>query len=651
MSMILLFICFTKTSFLDSRNNVERPKIVPKMQYKVNLEQAQSEFMDYDKMDENLDVDGRVATYLPFENKNINGKRTKYSFWKSFIDAKSTTFSNCFAFGAGLTFGGGGALYAQQSSVRTTSCTFQSNSASHGGSICVVNCMLIAESKTTFSYETAYKSGGSIYAIYSDEISEIDNEGDTDFMKTNQLSIVNTKFSDCQSKETHGAVFIYKSEDAYFENVLFLRNQARQAGGALSLSDSQAVLIECTFQQNKCCVTPSGSNVISTFQQKFINRDLIIPRAGGAIIFCSHLSEASKLYTQHCCFYRNLNNQPVDESNPSNDILLTGKVWYRSFQDHFGYSKEKAIGTFGEVDDITTLSSETTFEVVIQCVKSVESPIYDYNDESLSSATIVSTSFETTSYDVFTDITNIKTPTIVFPETPTYAGIGVQTPTMYTHKELIPFATPCLTPDISTVTPETTPFTTPYETPYTTPFTTPDETPEKTPFTTPDTSVLTPELTPFTTPYETPEKTPFTTPYETPYETPFTTPINTPTPAPTLEEHADTTTTEKQRSNAWIYGLVAGLILLLIIILIIIIIIMKRKKEDTSADSSSVELASEDVINATTNSQIIEEKINNDNPLWITSVMGESDDPFNVDFEEEAMFMFKNNNNTESFFL
>ena len=80
-----------------------------------------------------------------------------------------------------------------------------------------------------------------------------------------------------------------------------------------------------------------------------------------------------------------------------------------------------------------------------------------------------------------------------------------------------------------------------------------------------------------------------------------------------------------------IIGAVAGFILLIIIAIIIWILIAKNKEGTTS---SAIEMNEETVLQIPDSNPI---NVTNDNPLWTTSVMGETDDPFKNDFEEDNM--------------
>ena len=85
-----------------------------------------------------------------------------------------------------------------------------------------------------------------------------------------------------------------------------------------------------------------------------------------------------------------------------------------------------------------------------------------------------------------------------------------------------------------------------------------------------------------------------------------------------------------------IIGIVAGILVLLIIIGILIwFILFKRNKEAQS--TSSVEMPEETVVQI---HESINECVTNDNPLWTTSVMGDTDDPFKNDFEEQLQTGF-----------
>lgn len=79
-----------------------------------------------------------------------------------------------------------------------------------------------------------------------------------------------------------------------------------------------------------------------------------------------------------------------------------------------------------------------------------------------------------------------------------------------------------------------------------------------------------------------------------------------------------------------IIGAAIGGLLLIIIIALVAYILLR--KGDASTDSC-VEMAEETVLQIPDSSTTA--PLTNDNPLWTTSVLGDTDDPFNNDFEED----------------
>ena len=78
-------------------------------------------------------------------------------------------------------------------------------------------------------------------------------------------------------------------------------------------------------------------------------------------------------------------------------------------------------------------------------------------------------------------------------------------------------------------------------------------------------------------------------------------------------------------------GIGCGILLLILIAGLIAFILLKKKDDDSS--SSAVEMAEETVMQVPDSTSA---PVTNDNPLWTTSVMGDTDDPFKNDFEEDG---------------
>ena len=91
-----------------------------------------------------------------------------------------------------------------------------------------------------------------------------------------------------------------------------------------------------------------------------------------------------------------------------------------------------------------------------------------------------------------------------------------------------------------------------------------------------------------------------------------------------------------------IIGAAVGGLVLIIIIALLVWLLVGRKKSDSSSESA-VEMTEETVLQVPDSTSA---PITNDNPLWTTSVMGDTDDPFRNDFEEEAGEGFFNVNDS-----
>ncbi|EAX86217.1 hypothetical protein TVAG_553930 [Trichomonas vaginalis G3] len=90
-----------------------------------------------------------------------------------------------------------------------------------------------------------------------------------------------------------------------------------------------------------------------------------------------------------------------------------------------------------------------------------------------------------------------------------------------------------------------------------------------------------------------------------------------------------------------IIGVVAGIALIVVAALIVWFVIRKKKQDDES--SSLVEMVEETagIVPSTTTT------VTTDNPLWTISVVGDNDDPFKQDFDENGIEGYFDVNNTK----
>lgn len=497
------------------------------------------QFVDYDNIQQDLEADGRIDTAISFETL-VTGTRTSRSYWKSLVKITNSKFQDCFAFGVALTFGSGGAVYAQQSCLYILESSFNSNKAATGGSIAVVNSRSVVE-QATFTFDIAYQRAGSFYAISSDQLSEVDSD-DAVISPINEISMIDSSFFMCQSNELYGAAYIYGSTNTYLHNVRFEKCTAKAPCGAIAISESTAFIDSCKFLGNACNVLPDIPNEINTFKSKMINKQKGIPSGGGAIIF-SCIDQSKQLVSQNCCFNGNVANYPnlnTFNGAPSigNDILFQGDAKWRSFQDIFSTDKDNAVAVdTTKTSSVTIDQYGTTFHTVDGvCV--TENDVLDYPINSYESTSVVeesSISYDPISYADNTEINQKPDPATKFPNTPVI--IGYVSYTLHPHSPEIQFPTPVETPASTAFetpfsTQETTPFLTAFETPFSTAFQTVGETPFNTAFSTAfetpfETPFETAHVTPFETAFQTAGETPFITAFKTEFETPFETAFST----------------------------------------------------------------------------------------------------------------------------
>lgn len=203
-----------------------------------------------------IDGDEQINTQKIFDSSNFNGKRNNRCFFRRTITTTDCTFKDCFAFGVGLTFGSGGALYLSTSNLISKNTNYMSNAANTGGSLSIVAGDAII-SKNQFINNEAIANGGAVqitaskHGIYT-EIDEV-NYSSADLKTINpRISISeDTIFENNTCRSLGGALYI-QAANIMIENTKFNLNTARFSGGAIYITNTQSNIIGCNFTSNKC---------------------------------------------------------------------------------------------------------------------------------------------------------------------------------------------------------------------------------------------------------------------------------------------------------------------------------------------------------------------------------------------------------------
>jgi len=502
-----------------------------------------------DKMFNFTDRTGKSTDIITIlSNKN----RVDRSYFSCDILVANSTFSNCWAFGAGLEFGSGGCIYSKDTSFYVENSSFVGNCASIGGALSLVMSTIFIPShkfKTFFTKNFAFKIGGAIF-----------------MHSCGRSMIQNVEMDQNWCYEIGGAIHCSSSSNFGLEDSYINGSYAGHSAGALFFYKTKLSIFNTKFARcksgDKTKSNLNDTSSSSTYFGQFYNKaqmkkKLLRYRGGGAIV---HVGETMNTYK--CCFLNNFvegsQSGLQDEDNNTaygNDMLFVGKVTWRSFYDIFAigqiaysiasskvlpFDQTVADGKFtrqvfyhritdaeGQSNYYSNCTNETDESVVITF--SVPEPTSE-----LPTITTMDISEETISQIPYIEAT-IK-PTII-EQTPEST---LNMPTRTIRKDVPDeqeFTVPPPTTPVETFPPTLEP--TFKETPEETPVQTFKETPEESP-------VETIASTPFDSPLETlsrtekethdgtPEITFEPTPQDTHKETPESTPINT--FEPTLEE-------------------------------------------------------------------------------------------------------------------
>ena len=90
--------------------------------------------------------------------------------------------------------------------------------------------------------------------------------------------------------------------------------------------------------------------------------------------------------------------------------------------------------------------------------------------------------------------------------------------------------------------------------------------------------------------------------------------------------------TTGNKKNQTTIGIVVGIVAFLAVLAAVIVFLISRKKNEDSSASELEEFASK------------EDSVVTDNPVWLIYAMGETDDPFKFDYEEEHRNLLGNGN-------
>jgi len=606
--------------------------------------------------------------------------RTESEFFLCSVNLDgSVIFENNYAFGAGLASangGAGGALFVSFCSLtingkennQNNNDHFTGNKAAVGGAIAALYSNVLLNGVKFVSNE-AYKFAGALY-LQGFEPKTGENAGKRAVL---YWQLRDGAYTGNKAQDVGGAIVATAGLDLYIEGTELKENKAGISGGALYIINTPTKLYNSKLILNEAGVEEIYNKGIKKQAQVPITINLA-GRGGGAIYFMSdnHFKTAGDvlskeyriLYTQECCFSKNKatngHNFAEENASPGHIIMFNGACQWHS-QDDAVKIDELSIGhvksQFGAELIRANYNTQTEGAVMENACGSGDAnkpayetgnakeftfDPYDGGEQKVGVLTDAPTEFE---YEAtpLTELPYATTsswinygPTVEFVKidnTKTIKRTLINTPQ---ESKMPTFAD------------------TPFPTLFDTPINTPEETPEKT------------GLTPAKTRYiATPARTAKIEVSVIDLQTEYSIRVKSKTVSGNTEieiyiwsktygytvvetgvevsmddgeAQNDGENGQKDNNLVVIIAVVISGIILIIIIALLVWFFVGYSKSSSSSDSV-VEMDEETVLHVPDSTSA---PITNDNPLWTTSVMGDTDDPFRNDFEEVAAEGFFN---------
>ena len=293
----------------------------------------------------------RIENHIQIDSTKKTGIRTTRSFYSSYILIENSIFEKGFTFGNSLSYGSGGGIFAQASSIFISQTQFIHNIAIIGGGLSLNNGELVIEGSDYFNESkinnnfgayffnnSAIEIAGSLYYAHSGIISTISNIGDDPLTLKNfkdQGIIRFTSFINSTSKKHSGAAIFISINDLYLNNIKAFNNSALISGGVFSFFNSNVSIKDSIFQSNYC----NGKYLNN-------NNEKIIKNGGGSIYFQTIILNEDinnfQFITENCCFGNN--KCTCSKRTSGQDILFSGKCFWKSLNDLFQKSERESIG-------------------------------------------------------------------------------------------------------------------------------------------------------------------------------------------------------------------------------------------------------------------------------------------------------------------
>lgn len=582
---------------------------------------------------------------------DISSTHREQTFYKCSINVNSNTkFLSNYAFGTDKSSGSGGAICLSQSVLLVSNgAIFQENQAAVGGAICAIGSAILVDG-AKFDQNNAYKYGGGVYFQ-----TNFLNEGEYNYLAPSSSCIIQgCSFLANTACELGGAAALSYGLEIYFEACEFIQNKCSFGGGAVSSSNVDNLkFVQCKFVKNivdaenpklmsaslskraEGKTDKTQGNLVSDIPSRFKGR------GGGAVCFLSDgkkgLSPTSPVYSKkqryleshHCCFVEDSSTYTGQSFGlgAGHEIILEGYSKWKSFQDRMNNIDPKQM-QWGTMNQFVSRTVNNFFEenatdwVLLEFLGDAsdeectpknapsEEQIVTPEESSIKYATKSNQGNENITSEVAppSQYTYVATPITKLPMPSTESPLNWPPPSRKVGTETTAEPGKVFNP-----TPEDVSITEKYPIGLTA---------------IPDMGFRTRFATPFVTAKQTESIIDTPSPTEKVPEVP-----EVPTPSPVNGNEAQGAgETKKKFPLALVIGVVAGLLALLALAGLIAWLVMKKKGD--SSDESAIEM-NEETVMATATTDGATATLTNENPLWTTSVVGNSENPFLNDFEED----------------
>lgn len=272
--------------------------------------------------------------------------RRDSEFYFSSVTIQNTNFHETHAFGIGVGFGSGGAIFLSYCTMLAIDTEFVSCEASNGGATCSL-CSLMCIERCKFIGDMSFRFGGSIY--FQGGFKNTNN-----YSPGNAFLCYNSEFTSNVASEYGGALSFSMAVTVYLENCKITGNSAGYNGAGLYSCNSEFIKIFNSQILSNKLEFSSYLNNNSRFFHYNMHSNLETPdipafsiRGGaGVCVVADYVFQStfptSTFYSQGNCYGGNsAGSHAITKGNgPGHAILLDGNCQLQSLNDNFGSTKQ-----------------------------------------------------------------------------------------------------------------------------------------------------------------------------------------------------------------------------------------------------------------------------------------------------------------------